>query len=300
VRIDSGVIEGDTVTIFYDPMIAKLIVWDRTRADALQRMREALAQCEIVGPKSNIEFLERLVRHPAVIEGRIDTGYLDRHLNEFIGQTDANADPVPLFAAATAWLLREEEHARQGTAASNDPHSPWGQADGWRLGHPGKRIVILNHAAIEAHGGNGSYALSCGELGCAVADARLDAGVFHARFDGAARRLHVRIRDQSIAVHDGIQRHNLERTPAFAYEKSADASADSVRAPMPGRIVLVKVAAGDNVEAGQELVVIEAMKMELSLKAPHAATIASMHANAGEFVEADTVLVRFEGDKGKS
>jgi 3-methylcrotonyl-CoA carboxylase alpha subunit len=297
VRVDSGVIEGDTVTIFYDPMIAKLVAWDRTRTDALQRMREALAQCEIVGPKSNIEFLERLVRHPAVIEGRIDTGFLDRHLDEFITQADTNADPVPLFAAATAWLLCEEEHARQGAAASHDPHSPWGQADGWRLGHPGKRIVILNLTAIEAHGSNGSYALSCGQLGCAVADARLDADVLNARFDGVARRLHIRIRDQSISVHDGIRRHSVERKPAFAYEKSADASADSVRAPMPGRIVVVKVAAGDNVEAGQELVVIEAMKMELSLKAPHAATIASMHANAGEFVEADTVLVRFAGEK---
>ncbi len=83
-RIDSGVIEGDTVTIFYDPMIAKLIVWDRRAQLALQRMREALAQCDIVGPKSNIDFLERLVRHPAVVDGRIDTGYLDRHLDEFL------------------------------------------------------------------------------------------------------------------------------------------------------------------------------------------------------------------------
>src|SRR6202000_183869 len=78
VRIDSGVVKGDTVTIFYDPMIAKMIVWDRTRADALQRMREALAQCDIVGLKSNIEFLERLVRHPSVVEGTIKTGFFHR------------------------------------------------------------------------------------------------------------------------------------------------------------------------------------------------------------------------------
>ena len=101
VRIDSGVIEGDTVTIFYDPMIAKLIVWDRDRPSALQRMREALAQCAVTGPKSNIDFLERLVRHPAVIEGRIDTGYLDRHLAEFL-PADAAPYHATLFAAATA------------------------------------------------------------------------------------------------------------------------------------------------------------------------------------------------------
>ncbi|HSS06463.1 MAG TPA: biotin carboxylase N-terminal domain-containing protein, partial [Rhodanobacteraceae bacterium] len=76
VRIDAGVVEGDTVTIFYDPMIAKLIAWDATRDLALVRMREALASCDIVGPKSNVEFLESLVRHPAVVSGQIDTGYL--------------------------------------------------------------------------------------------------------------------------------------------------------------------------------------------------------------------------------
>ena len=121
VRVDAGVVEGDTVTIFYDPMIAKLIVWDRTRAEALQRMREALAQCDIVGPKSNIDFLERLVRHPAIIEGRIDTGYLDRHLDEFLGVSD-DPDPVSEAAAATAWLLQEETAAIRNAAGSTDPH----------------------------------------------------------------------------------------------------------------------------------------------------------------------------------
>src|SRR5690606_4948782 len=84
VRIDSGVVEGDTVTIFYDPMIATLIVHAADRPRALARMREALAGCGISGPKSNIAFLERLVRHPAIVDATIDTGYLDRHLDEFM------------------------------------------------------------------------------------------------------------------------------------------------------------------------------------------------------------------------
>jgi 3-methylcrotonyl-CoA carboxylase alpha subunit len=118
VRLDGGVVEGDTVTIFYDPMIAKLIVYDTDRTQALQRLREALAECDIVGPKSNIAFLERLVRHPVVIEGRIDTGYLDRHLGEFLTGDTAPSDQV-LFAAATTVLLHDEapSRARQRTAA---------------------------------------------------------------------------------------------------------------------------------------------------------------------------------------
>ena len=297
VRVDSGVIEGDTVTIFYDPMIAKLIVWERTRADALTRMREALAQCEIVGPKSNIEFLERLVRHPAVIEGRIDTGYLDRHLDEFVGPHETDADPVPLFAAATAWLLHEEDAVREHAAASGDAHSPWAHADGWRLGHHGKRIVILNRAGIDAHGANGEYTLSCGDLACSVTGAHFVNGALTARFDGVARRFAVRIHIDSITVHDGNCRWTFRHSAPFAFERSDVTSSDRITAPMPGRIVLVKVKDGEKVEAGQELVVIEAMKMELSLKAPQATTIASLHAKAGDFVEADAVLVRFAETK---
>src|SRR5690606_41190955 len=109
-RIDSGVFEGDTVTIFYDPMIAKLIVYDADRPRALARLREALSQCAISGPKSNIGFLERLVRHPAVVNGTIDTGYLDRHLDEFMPAHEVNRDL--LLGATAARLLAQEQGSR--------------------------------------------------------------------------------------------------------------------------------------------------------------------------------------------
>ncbi len=297
VRIDSGVVEGDTVTIFYDPMIAKLIVWDRTRADALTRMREALAQCEVIGPKSNIAFLERLVRHPAVVEGRIDTGYLDRELSEFLPR-DADADVGTLFAAATAALLDEEDRARTFSRASGDPHSPWHDAGAWRLGHPGKRIVALEHGGkrveIAAHGVDGNYALSHGDASCTVADALLHSGFLNARFDGVARRCRADADDTRIIVHDGMRRTRFERASAFAFAPSSHKSGNRIAAPMPGRVVVVKVKDGDTVEQGQELLVMEAMKMELSLKAPHATIIASVHAEVGEFIEADAILVRFK------
>jgi 3-methylcrotonyl-CoA carboxylase alpha subunit len=305
VRIDAGVIQGDTVTIFYDPMIAKLIVWDRTRADALQRMREALAQCAITGPKSNIDFLERLVRHPAVIEGRIDTGYLDRHLQEFL-PADIAPDHAVLFAAATAVLLDEEAQAlrfarAQSDARSGDPHSPWARADAWRLGHPGKRIVCFSHAGerieIDAHGAAGTYALVCGDARCSVDHAVLHDGLLNAAFDGIARRYRCQVDANAVLLHDGERRAQLQRVAAFAFVKSAQTSADRVGAPMPGRIVLVKVKPGDTVIEHQELIVMEAMKMEIALKAPHAATIAAVNATVGEFVEADAVLVRFEEPK---
>ena len=283
------------VSIFYDPMIAKLVVWDRTRDAALQRMREALAQCDIAGPKSNIDFLERLVRHPAVIEGRIDTGYLDRHLDEFL-PADAAPDAAILFIAATAVLLDEEARAPM-VACANDPHSPWSRADAWRLGHPGKRIVCFTHAGqrleIDAHGAAGTYALTDGKLRCQVSNALLRDGVLSAAFDGIARRFQVRVDDAVVLLHDGDQRRRLLRVGAFAYTRSAGEVGDRVLAPMPGRVVLVKTKVGEKVTAGQELIVMEAMKMELTLRAPCAATITELRASAGEFVEADAILTRF-------
>ncbi|MEO6799275.1 MAG: acetyl/propionyl/methylcrotonyl-CoA carboxylase subunit alpha [Rhodanobacter sp.] len=294
VRLDGGVVEGDTVTIFYDPMIAKLIVWDVNRVQALQRACEALAACEIIGPKSNIAFLERLVRHPAVVEGRIDTSYLDRHLDEFL-VGDAHPGDGVLFAAATAVLLHDE--ARVASAPS-DPHSPWSRADAWRIGHAGKRIVALawreQRFEIEARGNAGDYQLRHGEIDCHVAGARLRDDSLSARFDGEARRVPLRADAAHVLLHDASgQRYSFARAAAFAWESTAVIGGNQLVAPMPGRIVLVKASAGDNVEQGQELLVMEAMKMELALKAPRAGTIESINATQGEFIEADAVLVRF-------
>ena len=294
VRLDGGVVEGDTVTIFYDPMIAKMIVFDRNRTQALQRMREALAASEIVGPKSNIGFLERLVRHPAVVEGRIDTSYLDRHLEEFLVGDIPPTNDV-LFAATTAVLLRDESHV---ASAATDPHSPWANADAWRIGRAGKRIVALTwreqRFEIEARGHAGDYQLHHDETDCEVRGAKLLDDRLSARFDGESRRVPLRGDAVHVLLHDiNGQRYSFARAAAFAWESSDAAGGNQVIAPMPGRIVLVKAKAGDVVEQGQELLVMEAMKMELALKAPRAGTIESINATQGEFVEADAVLVRF-------
>ena len=297
VRIDSGVVTGDTVTIFYDPMIAKLIVRDRDRVAALARLRDALARCGISGPKSNIEFLERLVRHPAVVEGTIDTGYLDRHLDEFMPAPAV--DPSLLLAAATAQLLAQEADTRTRAAASPDPTSPWAIADGWRLGHAGKRHLAFAHRgeriACVAHGSDGEYRIEHGDTTTEVSGARMAEDVLSARFDGEGCRFRVDRDAQAIVVHDGRQRLRLEPVEVYRREGgSTDAAGHRVTAPMPGRVVVVRARAGDAVRAGEEVLVIEAMKMELSLKAPRDGTIAEVRAAAGDFVEADAVLVTLE------
>lgn len=298
VRIDSGVVEGDTVSIFYDPMIAKLIVWDQDRTAALARLRDALAQCEIVGPKSNIEFLERLVRHRSVVEGSIDTGYLDRHLDEFM---PAHAvDPSLLLAAATATLLTQEADARRQAALSSDSGSPWAIADGWRLGHAGRRPLAFLHRgdelALVAHGANGQYSVETEDGGVhTIEGARLHAGELSLRLRSQARRFLVRIDPRKITVHDGDKRLDLALVSAYR-PKNASVSGNDGRivAPMPGRVVMVKTKPGETVAAGQELLVIEAMKMELAIKSPRAGVMAELRAAAGDFVEADAVLATLE------
>ncbi|MDI9239522.1 acetyl/propionyl/methylcrotonyl-CoA carboxylase subunit alpha [Lysobacter sp. LF1] len=301
VRIDSGVIEGDTVTIFYDPMIAKLIVHDIDRPTALARLRAALAACDIAGPKSNIEFLERLARHPAVVEGRIDTGYLDRHLDEFMPAADED-DADLLLAAATAQMLAQERDSASRAAASKDPTSPWAIADGWRLGHGGHRDLAFLHGehrhALHARGAAGEYRIELRGHIHAIEGARADGdGGLSLRIDGRGRRFTLCMdtldgNRQRMVIHDGDRRLRLLGVPMYRHEQGGSANAGhQVLAPMPGRVVLVKAAPGDAVEAGQELMVIEAMKMELSLKAPRAGTVAEVRAASGDFVEADAVLV---------
>jgi 3-methylcrotonyl-CoA carboxylase alpha subunit len=305
VRIDSAVVEGDTVTIFYDPMIAKLIVWDRDRPRALARLRDALAQCDIAGPKSNIDFLERLARHPAVVQGTIDTSYLDRHLDEFVQasvQEEAAADTDLLLAAATVQLLTQERSTRDAARNSADPTSPWAIADGWRLGHGGHRSLAFMHRGqrieLRTHGSNGEYRIEgvgSGDTAPIVSGARLEGDSLGLRIDDRSRRFTLLEQGRRVVVHDGEKRLSLEPVAMYRHEQTtAGSGADRVTAPMPGRVVMVRAAIGDKVEAGQEVMVIEAMKMELSLKAPRAGIVKEVRAASGDFVEADAVLVALE------
>jgi 3-methylcrotonyl-CoA carboxylase alpha subunit len=298
VRIDAGVVEGDTVTIHYDPMIAKLIVWDTDRARALARLRDALADCEITGPKSNIAFLEKLVRHPRVVEGTIHTAYLDRHLDEVLPKEES-LPAAHLALAATAALLHDEAATRTAAAASGDPYSPWAIADGWRLGHAGERLLCFLHEGqrieLHARGAAGDYRLLGVEGETQVRGARLVGGRLVAEVDGRQHRMRARADARSASAHDGERRVRLERVPAFRFEDNASAGrGDRLTAPMPGRIVLVRAQPGQDVAEGEELLVMEAMKMELSLRAPRAGKVAAIQAATGDFVDADAVLLRLE------
>mgnify|MGYP000880110862 FL=1 len=295
VRLDSGVVEGDSVTVHYDPMIAKLIVHETDRSQALALLRRALADTIVVGPKSNVEFLERLSRHPSVVDATIDTGYLDRHLDEVMTVNTGLPEDV-LVAIAVRALLDEEYAASARGRSGSDPHSPWCLADGWRHGHPGKRLKHLLHrdALIEvaAHGHDGDYSLYIGARRLEVRGAQLAADSVDFLLGERAVRLRVRALPNGYLAHDGEQRYSLTLRHPYAFERAKSGGGDAVRAPMPGRIVAVRVDADAEVLDDQELIVMEAMKMEITLRAPRAGKVAEIRATVGEFVEADMVLVQ--------
>jgi 3-methylcrotonyl-CoA carboxylase alpha subunit len=297
VRIDAGVEQGDLVSVFYDPMIAKLIVHSGDRSAALTEMRLALRACHVVGTASNVAFLERLLAHPAVCEARIDTGYLDRHLDEFLARPEQL--PLPVIAAAAALRLHQERQLAASLAtASDDPHSPWALADGWRIGQAGSQPLSLSwqeqrlELGIEGHAE--AFDLLHAEQRHRVELRSREADTLVLLLNRQMLRIPARICGDDLLLHHQGQRFVLGTPPPFGFECEAGTSQDSVRAPMPGRVVQVLVASGDAVEEAQPLLVMEAMKMELTLRAPVAGTVASIGAVAGEIVEADVLLVKLE------
>ncbi len=298
IRIDAGVIEGDSVSIFYDPMIAKMIIWDEDRPRALAQLQTALSYADIKGPKSNIEFLEKLVRHPIVVSGKITTNYLDQHLDEVLPHADSAPDHFVIAATISA-LLADEKQTRQAAMRSSDPHSPWAIADGWRIGHESQHKLSFQwrdqHLDVYAKGAHGNYQFSYQGKNIGVSHAQIRDVNLTFQMDAMAQRFLLHADKNTITVHDGQSRASFQRVPAFFFDDSkASGSGDRINAPMPGRMVIVKAKVGDAVVEGQELAVMEAMKMELSLKSPRNGKIASVNINAGDFVEADAMLIKLE------
>jgi 3-methylcrotonyl-CoA carboxylase alpha subunit len=294
-RVDAGVDQGDEVSVHYDPMIAKIIAHGDDRELARRRLLLALQRSVVVGPKSNLDFLSRLLDHPRFIDGQIDTGYLDRSLDEVLG--GANPTTVRALVAVTLRALLEEESDALSNAHGDDAHSPWQRADGWRLGHQGKRLqrfeVDGKPAIAVVHGSAGAYHIQWpGLTDVRVESAALDDDELSWRDAQGRHRCAVYVSPGGYQVVDGGRRFHVRHLPAFAQEGGDDLQADTLRAPMPGRVVAVRVAVGAAVSHEQELVVMEAMKMELSLKAPTAGQVSELRVDVGQFVEADALLVR--------
>jgi 3-methylcrotonyl-CoA carboxylase alpha subunit len=294
VRIDSGVRQGDEISVHYDPLIAKLIVWGEDRETARRRLCRALADCRIAGLRTNRDFLIALVGHPAFAAGAVHTGFIEQHRDALLPAPRAADDRV--LAAAALWLiLARQDAARRAAAVSADPTSPWHAADGWRLNLAGHDVFAFADGAariaVTAHYRRDGLLLDLPGGSRRPVAASPTADGLRLTYDG--RQVPVIVLpdgDGLLVIVDGVA-HRLRVEDPLAAAESVVAGAGRLTAPMPGKIVEVAVKPGDAVKRGAPLMVLEAMKMEHTIAAPADGIVGELLYAAGDLVEEGAELL---------
>ncbi|WP_415755304.1 acetyl/propionyl/methylcrotonyl-CoA carboxylase subunit alpha [Pseudomonas leptonychotis] len=278
-RVDSGVSEGDEVSPFYDPMLGKLIAWGENREEARLRLLAMLKETCVGGVRTNLAFLTRVLAHPAFAAAELDTGFIPRHEAQLLPPVSELPAEFWQFAAE-AWVQSEAPQQRH-----DDTHSPWASKNGLRLGLPAetdlhlscqgeRQVVRLRHAAaatVQLHGE--TLSVTC---------------------DGLRQQHQAILRGNTLYLHYAGELRSIQRFDPIAEVEASHSQHGGLTAPMNGSIVRVLVEAGQQVEAGTALVVLEAMKMEHSIRAAHAGTVKALYCNEGEMVSEGAVLVELD------
>ena len=300
VRVDTGVEQDDEISPHYDPMIAKLIVWDESRERALARMLQALADYRVVGVSNNIGFLSRLVACPAFAQADLDTGLIERERG-FLFPEGAEPPAEAWLVAALAELIQDQQYAAAEAVAGNDPHSPWHARDGWRVNSVTRREIRLRAGEVEkavnaAYTGSGIQLEFDGQS-VSAAGRFIDGGQL--RVDLGGRRISATVvaaKEKRHVFIDGVCHVFAAIDPLF-HAGSGGGAEGGLTAPMPGKVIALIAAAGAKVEKGAPLLILEAMKMEHTIAAPVAGTVKAFRFNVGEQVSDGAELVEFEADK---
>ena len=293
-RIDTGFATGDTVSVHYDPMMAKVICWGPTRTQAIARLRLALEQVHIAGVRHNTSFLHKVLGIGDFIEGKLSTRFLDEHRADWaeLAPSDASA----LLAAAVYFLRHSAAEAKP--AVGNDIHSPWQQGNSWRVFGAAESLVRVHfndaaHELLVTPGVDGQYdCLGQGEkysvryaesgkgISLALGDTRKTYAVF-----ATAGHLHL----YADGRHQEFVHHIPDYTPG--HQHSGDRH---YQAPMNGRVIQVMVNAGQAVKKDETLLVMEAMKMEHRIRAHADGIVTDVRAAVGELVNESQALLDFE------
>jgi 3-methylcrotonyl-CoA carboxylase alpha subunit len=289
VRVDSGVRQSDTISPFYDPMIAKLIVWGADRNQALARMSNALSEYEIVGLVNNVDFLKRLVESQPFAAADLDTGLIARH-------HDALFPPPPAASAQalalTAAFLLGSERARAG-----GDYDPWAHASGWRMNMVMQRTLnfvdaLKSHALAINYLPDG-WSIACGATSSALKLLASDTGKLTISLDKEKVSGTV-VRDGDVFhVFSGGEHAVLTYTDPLAHTGEVEAVGGRLTAPMPGKIVAILVGKGAKVKKGTPLLIMEAMKMEHTIAAPADGVVDELLYGKGDQVAEGAPLLSF-------
>ncbi|MFO1103379.1 MAG: biotin carboxylase N-terminal domain-containing protein [Methylocystis sp.] len=296
-RIDSGVRAGDQVAPYYDSLLAKLIVHGENRAQALARLQAALEEFEIVGVSTNLDLLRAIAKSDAMARGDYDTEFVANNIDTLTAPaaTDIDLDRVLVAAAASLFLVDIQRAAKESSEALGDNWSPWAKADAWRIYEcAGCEFAVTQAGRIlRAHilrPQNAGFSLSFGGV------------VSFVEFEKKGDRLLLRVgavklevativmRDSLIIVLRG-RNHVVDWLRTAASLQDRGPSDDRVRAPMPATVTRVAVRPGELVSKGQTLVVLEAMKMEIAVAAPHDGVVKSVACAVGDMAKEGAELV---------
>jgi propionyl-CoA carboxylase alpha chain len=295
VRVDTGVFEGGEVSMFYDPMVAKLVTWGEDRAQAIEKMRAALDKFIIRGISTNISFLSALIAHERFVSGDISTNTIAEEYPEGFHAADLpHEDPATIIAVAGAMVRKYRDRAAQID----------GQLRGHRRIVPSSWIVIMNgeHHAVSVMPIEGGHdVVYDGKTYAVRSDWEFGQPLFDGIINGEEIHVQVRRKGQIYTLSRGGSQSDVRILNPRAAElyklmpvKAPPDTSRHVVAPMPGLLVSVTVAEGDEVKAGDELAVLEAMKMENTLRAERNGVVAKINFKAGESVEVDEVIMELE------
>jgi 3-methylcrotonyl-CoA carboxylase alpha subunit len=281
--VDAGIADGDAISVHYDPLIAKVVATGADRPAALAALREKLDRTAVFGVADNLPLLRAIAAHPAFAAGDVDTGFVDRELPALT--QDRPPAPESVLLAATLALADR-------SPSPGSPASPWGIADGWRAAGEGYQSIGLRSPAFQrwrARAGDGGLVLDGDGATIRGRVTALGGGNFAVDAGRGTRTLGLIRQDQELQVV-GADADEITIAPAWPHERSAEDADMHPASPLPGRVVDLRVKAGDVVARGDVLAVVEGMKMQHAIRAGRAGRIAAVLARAGELVDAEAVL----------
>ncbi|MDP5129876.1 MAG: acetyl/propionyl/methylcrotonyl-CoA carboxylase subunit alpha [Paraglaciecola sp.] len=301
VRIDTGIQEGDEVSVYYDPMLAKLIVWDQDRSTALARLQKALSEYFIDGVSTNIDFLSRISQIDDFKAGAIDTSFIEKHQEQLSSEYKlAYADIVPI--AALALLL---ERQQQTNIAKQDPYSPWSVQSVWRANDNYQEALKL-YVNDESHDVLVNSLMSqdrqlfnleyqqqnytCWGI--------LDGQQLISSINGHISTSTISVNSPEKVLFTAQGRVRFSRALIDLGLNEDTHHTNNFTAPMNGTVVAILVDTNERVEPGQTLLVMEAMKMEHAIKAKTAGRVSEFYFNVGELVDGGAELLAFHGEEG--
>lgn len=298
-RVDSGVRQGDDITPFYDPMIAKLIVHGQSRAQALGHLSDALSKTRISGTTTNVSFLSALVKHPNVAEGELDTGLVERDAEKLTGESEPSEQAWALAALTALGLLSQHD------IKSKTPTDPWERQQGWRLWGNAAETAVLDwedsaHEINVSFEGVDAYRVTTPDGQIDLTHVRANGVDVQCHINGAKLNAGVLRHDNAVTVFIDGQVYSWTIPDPLQSTTEADIVGDHLKAPMPGLVKIIHASRGQTVSKDMPLLVMEAMKMEQTLKAPRDGIIEQYFVDVGDQVEEGALLLQLQSDQDMS